>query len=79
MLPIISRIELRNGINFRVTTDKIVGCSFTVETCDVEINDATDFHRRLVQVLRQIHPSIVCRIELHSEDAHDLSDEGGRP
>ncbi|MDG0816481.1 TraG/VirB4 family ATPase [Bdellovibrio svalbardensis] len=72
MIPILSEIKTYKELIIWKTTDGIIGCGFDLVSCDPELDDVASFQKRLNQALRQLDPSIVCRLELSSEESYDL-------
>lgn len=62
MLPVLSHIEPIGPINFWITTDRVVGCSFKMKSCDVETEDSVLAHERLTQCLKSLNPNILARV-----------------
>lgn len=75
MLPVLSHIEEFQGLNIWITTDGICGVGFRISPCDIETQDADDFSRRLVQVLRQIDSRILGRIKMEPLHCDNLESQ----
>ncbi len=75
MIPVLSHIVDHEGLSIAVTTDGACSLSLELIPCDPEVDDVEGFHKRLIQVVRQLDPSVICRVELISKDCSDLSSE----
>lgn len=72
MMPVLSHIEKYQDLNFWVTTEGICGVGFQITPCDIETENAEDFGRRLIQVLRQIDSRVLGRVKLEVFGSSDL-------
>lgn len=75
MLPILSHFEEYGPLKIMINTDNVASVGFSTPFCDYEVDDYQSFHKRLVQVLKQLDPSIIVRVNLESNNRNDLNQE----
>lgn len=78
MLPVLSHIETVNDINFWITTDRVVGCSFRISSFDIETGKAKIFHEKISESLKVIPTQVLARVSVHAKKSHKVNDQNPR-
>jgi len=72
MIPVLEKIIEVYGLSIFQTTDNKFGVGFELMPCDLEVDDPSEYQRKLLSFVRSVPTNAISRMKLKVEDNKDV-------